>query len=133
MKSIKLRSLLLIGFISVGTLLAVIAAFGIYSMNSLNAKSLNLADVDLPSLDLADTIDTATGDYRLTQFEALGETDSGKLDSLFKELETTAVSIEKKITSLEPLLSGGDEKTYWIPLKKRGPPIWPMTDAFRQC
>ncbi len=117
MKSMKLKSLLLLGFGALGFLVVAIALYSIFSMGSINARALSVSDELLPSLDLADKIDTATGDYRLLEFELATETEAAKRDAYFKEADAKAAEMEKLFSQITPLLTRADEASLLQSLK----------------
>jgi methyl-accepting chemotaxis protein len=118
MKSMKLRSLLLVGFGVLGALVLAIAVYAILSMGAINRRSTIVSEEILPSLDIADKIDTATGDYRLLEFEIASETDAVKREAYTKDTDSIAKEFDKHISDIAPLLSGADELRLLESLKK---------------
>jgi len=118
MKSLKLRSLLFLGF---GFLAAILVGMGAYSIFSLRTVSGIVSEMigdTVPGLDLANRIDTATADLRLLEFEFVGERDAVAKRDLEASMVSTLAGLDKLILDFEPHATTTETRASYDALKK---------------
>ncbi|HUX40372.1 MAG TPA: methyl-accepting chemotaxis protein [Rectinemataceae bacterium] len=118
MKSLKLRSLLFLGF---GFLAAILVGMGAYSIFSLRAVSGIVSEMigdTVPGLDLANRIDTATADLRLLEFEFVGERDAVAKRDLESSMVSTTAELDKMILDFAPHATTTEARVSYDALKK---------------
>ncbi len=108
MRSLKLRSMLLIGFGFLGLLLVGVALYAILSLRTVSGLATNMATNTVPAINLANRIDIAATDYRLTEFELIGETHPADKEALLRSLVEQDANLDKLLVEFTPFV--GSEK-----------------------
>src|SRR5690349_16497533 len=93
--NLSLKAKLAAGF---GSLIVLVAALGIFSSlqtRAVNDKSSEIADNWLPSVDLANRMDTATSDFRVAEMQHVMTTDETELKKWEAELTGLIASVAK--------------------------------------
>lgn len=118
MKSLKLRSLLFLGF---GFLAVILVGMGAYSIISLRSVSTIVSEMigdTIPGLDIADRIDTATADLRLLEFEYIGEKDVAGRRDIETAMTTTMAELDKLVLDFNPHATNAETRSSYEALKK---------------
>ncbi len=118
MKSLKLRSLLFLGFGILGAILVGVSVYAIVSLRTISGIVSEMISGTIPGLDLANRIDTATSDYRLLEFELVGENDIMARRDFEASLASTATDLDKFILDYANFATSSDARVSYDALKK---------------
>ncbi|HUX38508.1 MAG TPA: methyl-accepting chemotaxis protein [Rectinemataceae bacterium] len=118
MRSLKLRSMLLLGFGFLGVLLVGVALYAILSLKTVSDLATDMATNTVPAIDLVNRIDIAATDYRLTEFELSGETHPADKEALLASLVEQDANLDKLLVEFAPFVSSEKGKVSLEALKK---------------
>jgi methyl-accepting chemotaxis protein len=118
MKTMQLRSLLLVGFVVMGALVIGVSVFSIVTASASDGRMRFLSEQILPSVELSGLVDAAAVDFRLLEFETSTAPTKAERDAYAKEFASKAKEIDEDLAKMAPLANAGDEGRAFDQLKK---------------
>lgn len=118
-KNMKIKmKILMIVSISV-ICLGVIGVMSLIFMNRINAGSTEISKNWLPSVIVAEEINTLTSDYRILEYNHVIAEDAEEMKSFESDIESKKQEITKMIESYAPLVSAQEDQVMMENIKKQ--------------
>ena len=110
---VTIKAKLIMGFAALVFLMGAIGLFGLWQMHQINAKSTEIAQNWLPSVDVVNRLNTATSDLRVAELQHLTLTDEAGMRTWASNVETTLASIVELRATYEALISSTEEQALY--------------------
>jgi methyl-accepting chemotaxis protein len=106
---LSVRNKLFAGFGALILLLVVSSLVSLGKLGSLNDQSINLADQAVPGVDIANRLNTAESDYRISQLQHVIATTPAQMDEQENNLAERSKLVDDAVAEYDRLLDLGDD------------------------
>lgn len=117
LKSMKVRTKLILSFIIVAILIGVVGAIGMISLKTVNANSESMYNNNLQSVSMLNKIEQSLLKIRSDNIELVYVRDQSKKADIEKDIQVNVDEYNKDITTYEKIPMSNKEKELWPALK----------------
>ncbi|ATW27463.1 methyl-accepting chemotaxis protein [Candidatus Formimonas warabiya] len=103
---LTIKKRLLLGFGMLSLILMGLGIYAIFSLNTVNGKTTEIAEEWLPSVDYAHSINTATANFRIKEYKHVLSATQEEMSSLEQEMDELNDEITKNIEGYQTVISG---------------------------
>lgn len=105
MKNLRIKSKLLILVIAMTAVIIFIGSLSIIFMGQINSGSTEIAENWMPSIIVAEELNTMTSDYRIEEYRLIIETDKAEMDALLASINQKRNEIASVFESYDALVT----------------------------
>lgn len=105
MKNLKIKSKLLILVIAITAVIIFMGSLSIIFMGQINSGSTEIAENWMPSIIVAEELNTMTSDYRIEEYRLIIETDKAEMDALLASINQKRNEIASVFESYDALVT----------------------------
>lgn len=117
MKNLKIRSKLIILVTILLTFMCIISSLSIYMLGQVNKSTSELANVWLPGVSLADSINTGVSDFRVREYKHIIQDTDKERASVEQEMADIKAGIVQSIAEYEPLCTDDADRAALADIK----------------
>lgn len=105
MKNLKIKSKLMVLVVMMVACIVVLGGMAIVFMNQINKGSTDIAQGWMPSIIVAEELNTLTSDYRINEYKLIIEQDSSKMQEIMDSISSKAQEIEDMFAQYDELIT----------------------------
>jgi len=110
MNNLKIRTRILVGFLSLIFLLIVLGLFSYMQLSTLNSETEEITTNWMPSTNYANKMNTNTSDFRTTEYRHVVSDNQAEMDDAEKRLNDVLSEFEKNRKEYKKLISSKEEQ-----------------------